>query len=84
MIAEWATNREKYPLGERRGPFLIVLISILLVLTFVIVGARLWARCRVRRNAGLDDLLIVVALVSRTPSIYLATLLTMPALPSRL
>ncbi|KAH7014023.1 hypothetical protein B0J12DRAFT_443794 [Macrophomina phaseolina] len=62
LLAEWATNREKYPYGERRGPFMLLLLSILLGLTLAVVAARLWARCKVRRNAGLDDWLIVAAL----------------------
>ncbi|KAF2137195.1 uncharacterized protein K452DRAFT_341398 [Aplosporella prunicola CBS 121167] len=64
--ADWLTNRQKYPFGERRGPFSTILVSILLALTLTIVGARLWARCKVRRNAGLDDWLIVAALVKST------------------
>lgn len=64
LLAEWATNRERFPYGERRGPFLLVLLGILLALTLAVVAARLWARCKIRRNAGLDDWLIVAALVS--------------------
>lgn len=62
LLAEWATNRERFPYGERRGPFLLVLLGILLALTLAVVAARLWARCKIRRNAGLDDWLIVAAL----------------------
>ncbi|GME23723.1 Integral membrane protein [Neofusicoccum parvum] len=62
LLVEWATDREKYPYGERRGPTMIILLAVLLAMTLTVVGARLWARCKVRRNAGLDDWLIVAAL----------------------
>lgn len=84
LLAEWATNREKFPYGERRKPYLIILISILFALTIVVVAARLWARCKIRRNAGLDDFLIVAALVSSSSTIYLTALLTELAFPYRL
>lgn len=41
---------------------MLVLLGILLALTLAVVAARLWARCKIRRNAGLDDWLIVAAL----------------------
>lgn len=63
LLAEWMTNRERYPYGERRQPFVIVLMFVLLALTLAVVAARLWARCKIRRNAGLDDWLIVAAIV---------------------
>ncbi|OJD31431.1 uncharacterized protein BKCO1_4800058 [Diplodia corticola] len=62
LLIEWATNRDKYPYGERRGPFVIVIGGVLLVATLAVVGARLWARCKIRRNAGLDDWLILATI----------------------
>ncbi|KAB2569410.1 hypothetical protein DBV05_g11918 [Lasiodiplodia theobromae] len=41
---------------------MIILMFVLLAATLAVVGARLWARCRIRRNAGLDDWLIVAAI----------------------
>lgn len=81
LLAEWAMNRERFPYGERRGPFLIILLSVLLALTLVVVAARLWARCKIQRNFGLDDLLIIMALVCLGLNIYPVELLTITAFP---
>lgn len=40
-----------------------VVVIIFLVLTFAVFVARIWARLRLAKNAGLDDLLMSVAMI---------------------
>ena len=46
-----------------------VILIVLFFITLLIVCARLWARLIVGRNAGLDDLLIALAMVRWTLSL---------------
>ncbi|KAF1816740.1 hypothetical protein P152DRAFT_135994 [Eremomyces bilateralis CBS 781.70] len=48
---------------ETRGWGLVILVVVLYFVTFLIFTARLWARLKIAKNAGLDDALISVAMV---------------------
>ncbi|KAK8234839.1 hypothetical protein IWZ00DRAFT_121561 [Phyllosticta capitalensis] len=63
LAIAWQTDLETYPRGERRGNEVIIIVTVLLFLTLWILAARLWARVKVQHNAGLDDILIVIAAV---------------------
>ncbi|KAK7546004.1 hypothetical protein IWX92DRAFT_195210 [Phyllosticta citricarpa] len=77
----WQTDQ--FPHGERRDWSIVIIVTLFGVLAYATVAARLWARVMVNRNSGLDDALIVVALVCRLehrwspvlicPDIYLWT-----------
>ena len=49
---------------ETHGKGILVVACTLGPLTFGLVGARLWARVAIQRNAGLDDWLLLAAMVS--------------------
>ncbi|KAF2673229.1 hypothetical protein BT63DRAFT_451264 [Microthyrium microscopicum] len=49
-----------------RGWGIVILVSILLPLAYVVVGMRMWARCIMTKNAGIDDALIVFNLLPLT------------------
>lgn len=46
-----------------RGPTVVILESILLSICILVVGFRTWTRAFQRRNFGLDDLFILLALL---------------------
>ncbi|KAF2837819.1 integral membrane protein, partial [Patellaria atrata CBS 101060] len=48
---------------ERKNWSLVIHTIVLFTITLFVVCARFWARCKVQRNAGLDDALIAVAMV---------------------
>jgi hypothetical protein len=62
VISSWPAPNTVDP--ERRGPALIIINSILLPLSLVVVGLRLYTRLRIARSAGLDDFFIALASVS--------------------
>jgi len=61
VVANWPAPDYENP--ERHGPALTILCSLLGPLAFFIVGSRLWARFFLSKNAGLDDWLIMIALI---------------------
>ena len=61
VIAHWPVPDHENP--ERHSPALTILCSVLGPLAFFVVGSRLWARFFISRKAGLDDWLIMIALV---------------------
>lgn len=61
LVLAWQTDA--FPHGIRRGPTLAVVVAVMFFLTLFIVCGRLYARVIVQRNAGLDDLLIALAMV---------------------
>lgn len=46
-----------------RGPAILILFSILLGATTLLVGVRIYTRCRITRGFGSDDVLILLAFV---------------------
>jgi len=42
---------------------MLILIAALLSTTYIVVGLRLWARFKLAKNAGMDDLIIIFNLV---------------------
>jgi hypothetical protein len=63
VIESWPTPNYTNPVT--RGTALYVIAIILSVVSVLIVAARLWARLVIVRKPGLDDGLVVVALVRR-------------------
>ena len=71
MTAPDAPNFQAPPGGDQnRGPALVIINTILLVIATILVLARLVIRSLAIRNLGLDDLFIVVVLVSHTLLIF--------------
>ncbi|KAK7545913.1 hypothetical protein IWX49DRAFT_485925, partial [Phyllosticta citricarpa] len=66
LAIAWQTDMDIHPRGERRGNTVIIVVAVLLFTTLWILALRLWARFKVQANAGLDDILIVLAAVSLT------------------
>ncbi|KAF2194653.1 hypothetical protein K469DRAFT_686649 [Zopfia rhizophila CBS 207.26] len=61
VIASWpAPNYENPTTRGWTGPILLIAI---LALTLTVHAARMWARIKVAKNAGLDDLLMSIAMV---------------------
>jgi hypothetical protein len=48
---------------ERRGWGVPIAVIVLFVITATVVSARLWSRLVIQRNAGIDDICIVFAMV---------------------
>lgn len=63
MLEQWAKIANPEHPSQVRGWGLAILCIVLFSATFVVVVARLWARVRVKNTAGLDDILIMVAMV---------------------
>lgn len=61
VILSWPEPNYVNP--ETRGNALLVVNILFLAICFVAVAARLWARLRILHSAGLDDLLITIAMV---------------------
>lgn len=70
VIASWP--RPNYVNPERKGWGLVITTIVLFTLALFTVLARLWARFVLLRNPGLDDLVIVLAMV-RQPKQQLRT-----------
>jgi hypothetical protein len=62
-IVAWGKIANPLHPSETRGWELVILVIILAILTTITVIARLWARFRIQHNAGIDDILIVAAMV---------------------
>jgi hypothetical protein len=66
VLASWpAPNYVDPPLFSLSNP--VVTIAILGIVSVVVVGARMVARFKIQRNAGLDDWLMLAALVRQDP-----------------
>lgn len=48
---------------KTRGPTLLVIVWILGAITLILFGLRMYTRSRITHNLGLDDAILVVALV---------------------
>ena len=66
VILSWVPN---YVDPQSRGWAIVVLVAVLLSLTYIVVGLRLWARIGIRKSLGIDDVLIVFNMVVE-PSFY--------------
>lgn len=62
VVASWPPPNHVNP--EGRGRVTSNIAFVLTPITFFVVFSRLWVRFRMQRNAGLDDWLMVVALVT--------------------
>jgi hypothetical protein len=60
VLLSWTPN---YVDPETRGSGIIVLVVVLLILSYILVSLRLWARFRLAKNAGIDDVLIIFNMV---------------------
>ena len=63
--SSWPTPNYTNP--ETHGKAILIVSCTLGPLTLALVGARLWARVGIQRNAGLDDLLILIGMVRNNP-----------------
>ncbi|KAH7015945.1 hypothetical protein B0J12DRAFT_545432, partial [Macrophomina phaseolina] len=61
LAAAWQTNA--FPHGTHSPPPLTLVSIIFGILALVVVSARLYDRCVVRRNAGVDDILVAVSMI---------------------
>lgn len=69
VILSWP--KPNYVNPETRGNGVLVGTIVLGIITYLVVGGRIWARLFVQRNAGLDDWLVIAAMVSRrAPSVF--------------
>lgn len=66
VIASWPTPNYIDPVT--RGPANTIMNLIFFPILMLIVGIRTYARIRLSKNFGLDDALILVAMVSRSLS----------------
>ncbi|TID20697.1 ATP-dependent bile acid permease [Venturia nashicola] len=64
VIATWPFNFTNPP--ETRGWGIIFLFVLLLVLSYIVVSLRIWARLRKSKNPGIDDALIVFNMIPLT------------------
>jgi hypothetical protein len=63
VIEEWAKISSPGHPSELRGWGLVIVVIVVYTIALLTVGARLWARLVLLRNQGLDDALIVAAMV---------------------
>ena len=68
VILSWPEPNYVNP--ETRGNALLIVNIIFLVLCFITAAARLWARLRILHSAGVDDLLITIAMVRLLKSFF--------------
>jgi hypothetical protein len=63
-----------------RGWAIVILVVVLLSLTYLVVGFRLWARFGIAKNSGIDDWLImfnmVITILSASSSSFSLPILT--------
>ena len=60
VILTWSPN---YIDPERRNWLVVILATVLLVLCYIVVSLRIWARFFIAKNAGIDDALIIFNMV---------------------
>jgi len=63
VLEQWAKIANPSNPSDTRGWGLAILCILLFSLTFATVAARLWARVVVRNTAGIDDVVIVAAMI---------------------
>ena len=63
VLAKWPTPNYKNPVTQ--GPENTIIISILLGIVTILIAIRLYARLRISKGFGLDDVLIILAYVRR-------------------
>lgn len=61
VMLAWPLPNYAHP--DTRGPGVLIVACVLGPVMVLTVAARLWARAVVQRNAGVDDWLMVVAMV---------------------
>ena len=61
VISSWPRPNHVNP--ETRGWAVPIVLMVFLTLTFIVYAARMWARLIHAKNAGLDDLLISMAMI---------------------
>jgi hypothetical protein len=61
VIAGWPSPNHVNPV--ERGWGAPIALSILLILTILVYVARMWARLTMTKNAGVDDILISIAMI---------------------
>ncbi|KAF2177469.1 hypothetical protein K469DRAFT_603311 [Zopfia rhizophila CBS 207.26] len=61
VLTSWP--RPNYANPETRGWAVPIVLIALLTFTFIVYSARMWARLMVAKNAGLDDLLMSIAMI---------------------
>ncbi|KAK8166525.1 hypothetical protein IWX90DRAFT_503184 [Phyllosticta citrichinensis] len=59
----WASDTDQYPRGQSKGSGIVILLGFLIAFASAVVVARLVARLKFRRNAGVDDALIALAIL---------------------
>ncbi|OAA55035.1 integral membrane protein [Niveomyces insectorum RCEF 264] len=64
VLAAWP--KPNYTNPETRGPVLVVVLSILLVVVTFVVGVRVYTRCCITHGFGFDDTLILLAFLPTT------------------
>jgi hypothetical protein len=62
VLETWPTPNYTNP--ETRGSTLVIVNAVFIALTIFVVFARLYTRCFINRWFGVDDIFIVLALVS--------------------
>ncbi len=62
VLAHWPQPNYDNPVTHGRG--VLIVACALGPLTLAIIFARLWVRFRIQRNAGIDDWIMVFAVVS--------------------
>jgi hypothetical protein len=63
-ISKWAEQSQAHPTTEKRGPALEIVTPIFVSAAVFCVAVRLYSRIVIRRWVGIDDLLILLALLS--------------------
>ncbi len=61
ILSSWPAPNYSDP--ETRGPATIVVLVVLLGIATIVLGIRIYARCRISNGFGLDDILIISAYV---------------------
>lgn len=65
LLVEGSWPAANYVNPAHHGPAVAGLLGVLSTLTVLTVCLRLWIRLRVQMNAGLDDMCILLAMVSQ-------------------
>jgi hypothetical protein len=61
VVLSWQPNLIDPP---TRSWALVITVAVLLALTYIVVGLRIWARFGIAKNWGIDDVLIMFNMVS--------------------
>lgn len=61
VLLSWPQPNHANP--ETRGWTVPIALIVLLAITLIVYSARMWARLIVAKNAGLDDLLVSLAMI---------------------